>query len=63
MPPEEIVPLAAVISCPECAEEAEGVWRAPDERGDLPEDSTQLCPHCGHVWDAPWPGFSFTAEA
>lgn len=71
MPPEEILPadefmvLVAVILCPKrlCRAEFEGNWILPSEPGETPDIALQLCPECGHTWDEPWPGYSFTAEA
>jgi hypothetical protein len=71
MPPEEMLPaddyevITVRITCPQklCRTEFEGQWIAPDERGEEVAPSLQLCPECGHIFDAEYPGYSFTAEA
>lgn len=58
--------LTAVIRCPLklCQAELEGNWLAPeDPEDDTPEPTLHICPECGHIWAAAWPGFSFRAEA
>jgi uncharacterized protein (UPF0212 family) len=59
---DELPVTVAVLSCPECGAEFEGAWLEP-EPGEAPESSRQLCPGCGHSWEAGYPGFSFTSEA
>jgi len=65
MPTERGV-LVAVIHCPLrlCGAELEGTWLEPEDAGeDAPEKALQLCPDCGHLWDAEYPGYSFRTEA
>jgi hypothetical protein len=67
--PAELRYLVAVIACPgrlgwTCGTEFEGTWEEPqDPEEESPADSMQLCPDCGHVFTAGWPGFSFHTEA
>jgi hypothetical protein len=61
--------LVAIISCPgrpgwSCGTEFEGTWLEPgDPEEENPADAMQLCPACGHCFEACWPGFSFRTEA
>jgi hypothetical protein len=62
MPAEGV--LVAVIACPTDGTEFYGTWQEPDDpEEDSPEESLQLCPECGRVFMASWPGFSFHTEA
>jgi uncharacterized protein (UPF0212 family) len=56
--------LVAIINCPNCLEEFEGAWLAAEDAGEaVPEDTLQLCPSCGHTWEAEYPCYSFKTEA
>jgi uncharacterized protein YbaR (Trm112 family) len=55
--------LVAIICCPACRTELEGVWAEPEEPEDAPEPALQLCGSCGEIWTAEWPGFAFRTEA
>jgi hypothetical protein len=51
--------VTAVIACPKstCGTEFEGDWEEPGNPAqESPEDSIQLCPGCGHIFTASWPG-------
>ena len=54
--------LVAIICCPACLTELEGVWIEPGEPDEAPEPAQQLCGSCAEIWTAEYPGFSFTAE-
>lgn len=61
--------LVYVIACPgrpgsPCGTEFEGNWREPEDLEDeTPEAALQLCPACGYVFTAQYPGYSFKTEA
>lgn len=59
----ELQVLVAVICCPACKTELEGVWAEPADADEDVEDARQLCGSCANTWEAEWPGFSFRTEA
>lgn len=57
------VVLVAAVTCPNCGEEDQGTWLAPEDGDEDVADDRQLCGSCGHTWIEPWPGYSYRTEA
>lgn len=59
----EQVILTAVAACPNCGEEEECQWLAPEDGDEDVEPALQLCNYCGTTWIEPYPGYAFKTEA
>jgi len=58
----ELQVLAAIICCPACQTELEGLWVEAGEDDEAPEPALQTCGSCAEIFVADWPGFSFRQE-
>jgi hypothetical protein len=58
----EVAVLAAVICCPACQTELEAYWAEPGENDEVPEPAVQTCGSCAEIFEAEYPGFSYTSE-
>jgi hypothetical protein len=57
--------LTALVECPECGEDVEGIWEddsMDEEQRDEAPVATQECP-AGHSFEAQYPGWSWLTEA